>query len=156
VPSAKPTTPKQIRAQNIADAKARLVEYYETTAAVANSGYKDWESKLLPFWGNPDIWGPTGDAFEQLANEGRYTTGAAEVVTSKVTQYRPNENQFESVELEACIDFSGVENFDKDGDRIDRQEGAPSRYMFSYLVRHQGPDTAWTINVETPHPERAC
>ncbi|MFC8796268.1 hypothetical protein ACFT1B_35755 [Streptomyces griseoincarnatus] len=154
--SPKPTTPEQIKAKNIADAKARLVGYYETTASVANNGYADWESDLLPFWGNPDIWGPTGDAFEQLAVEGRYTTGAAEVVTSRVTEYKPNENGFESVGLEACIDFSGVTNFDKSGDRIDRQEGAPSRYRFSYLIRHQGPNTAWTINVETPHPEQAC
>ncbi|WP_454860640.1 hypothetical protein [Promicromonospora soli] len=154
--SPNPTTPEQIKAKNIADAKARLVEYYETTAAVANNGYADWESDLLPFWGNPDIWGRTGDAFEQLAVEGKYTTGAAEVVTSKVIEYKPNENGFESVGLEACIDFSGVTNFDKDGDRIDRQEGAPSRYLFSYLIRHQGPNTAWTINVETPHPEQAC
>jgi hypothetical protein len=154
--SPRPTTPEQIKAKNIADAKARLVEYYETTATVANNGYKDWESELLPFWGNPNIWGPTGDAFEQLAIEGRYTTGAAEVVTSRVTDYKPNENRFESVELEACIDFSGVTNFDKSGDKVDRQKGAPSRYLFSYLIRHQGPNTAWTINVETPHPEQAC
>lgn len=154
--SPKPTTPAQIKAKNIADAKARLVDYYETTAVVANNGYQDWEAKLLPFWGNPNIWGPTGDAFEQLASEGRYTTGAAEVVTSKVTEYKPNANSFESVGLEACVDFSAVTNFDKNGDRIARQEGAPSRYVFSYLVRHQGPNTAWTINVETPHPEQAC
>lgn len=151
-----PTTPAQIKAKNIADAKARLVEYYETTAAVANNGYQDWESQLLPFWGNPDIWGPTGDAFERLANEGRYTTGAAEVISTKVTRYKPNDNHFESVGLEACVDFSGVTNFNENGDKIDRQEGAPSRYVFSYLIRHQGPDTAWTVNSETPHPERAC
>ncbi|WP_344401466.1 hypothetical protein [Promicromonospora sukumoe] len=155
-PSASPTTPGQIKAQNIADAKARLVKYYETTAQVANNGYGDWADRLLPFWGNPDIWGPTGDAFEQLANEGRYTTGAAEVVSSEVTEYKPNENGFESVALEACINFDAVKNFDANGDPIARQEGAPSRYMFSYLIRHQGPDTAWTINTETPQPEKAC
>lgn len=154
--ASEPTTPAQIKAKNIADAKARLVQYYETTASVANNGYKDWESKLLPFWGNPDIWGPTGDAFEKLAGEGRYTIGAANVISSKVIQYKPNENGFESVELEACIDFSSVTNFDKNGDQIDRQEGAPRKYIFSYLIRHQGPGTAWTINTETPHPERAC
>jgi hypothetical protein len=154
--ASKPTTPAQIKAKNIADAKARLVDYYETTASVANNGYKDWETELLPFWGNPDIWGPTGDAFEGLANEGRYTTGAAEVISSKVTEYKPNENGFESVGLEACIDFNGVTNFDKNGDKVVRQGGAPSRYVFSYLIRHQGPSTAWTINSETPHPERAC
>jgi hypothetical protein len=43
--SPKPTSPAQIKAKNIADAKARLVEYYETTAQVANNGYKDWESR---------------------------------------------------------------------------------------------------------------
>ncbi|MGW2092382.1 hypothetical protein [Promicromonospora sukumoe] len=155
-PSASPTTPGQIKAQNIADAKARLVKYYETTAQVANNGYGNWADKLLPFWGNPDIWGPTGDAFEQLANEGRYTTGAAEVLSSEVTGYKPNENGFESVSLEACVNFGAVKNFDANGDLIARQEGAPSRYMFSYLIRHQGPDTAWTINTETPHPEKAC
>ncbi|WP_285100520.1 hypothetical protein [Promicromonospora sp. MEB111] len=155
-PSASPTTPEQIKAKNIADAKARLTEYYETTAQVANNGYKDWADKLLPFWGNPDIWGPTGDAFEQLASEGRYTTGSAEVVSSEVTDYKPNENGFESVALTACVDFSRVKNFDKNGDLIARQAGAPSRYIFSYLIRHQGPETAWTVNTETPHPEKAC
>ncbi|MFI2361428.1 hypothetical protein [Promicromonospora sp. NPDC019610] len=155
-PSASPTTPEQIKAKNIADAKARLVKYYETTAQVANNGYTDWADKLLPFWGNPDIWGPTGDAFEQLATEGRYTTGSAEVVKSEVTDYKPNDNGFESVSLEACVDFSDVKNFDKGGNVIARQAGAPSRYMFSYLIRHQGPDTAWTVNTETPHPEKAC
>lgn len=154
--SPSPTTPEQIKQKNIADAKARLVEYYEATARVANNGYSNWEDHLLPFWGNPDIWGPAGEAYQRLADEGRYTTGAARVVESDVTGYKPNANGFESVELQACVDFSGVDNFDESGDRIERQAGAPSRYRFTYLIRHQGPGTAWTINTETPHPEQAC
>src|SRR5687768_6613703 len=58
-----PTTPAQIKAKNIADAKARLVEYYETTAAVANNGYKDWTSELDPFWGHPDVWVPLATSY---------------------------------------------------------------------------------------------
>src|SRR5690606_11779182 len=53
--SPSPTTPEQIKQKNIADAKARLVEYYEATARVANNSYQNWDEKLRPFWGNPAL-----------------------------------------------------------------------------------------------------
>jgi hypothetical protein len=156
VPPAKPTTPGQIRAQNIADAKARLVEYYETTAAVANNGYKDWESKLLPFWGHPNIRSSLRAAYTEYAENGDYTSGAASVESLEVAGYRPDDAGFETVQLRACIDFGQVRNFSKDAEAIPRQAGAPTRYLFDYVMRHQGPGSVWTINQQTPHPEQAC
>jgi hypothetical protein len=151
-----PTTPAQIKAKNIADAKARLVEYYETTASVANNGYQDWESKLLPFWVRPDMRSSMTRVFSAYKDEGKYTTGAASVETMSVSTYKADDSNFELVGLEACIDFTQVKNFSVDGDPIPRAEGAPSRYLFGYKMQHQGPDSIWTISSEVPHPERAC
>lgn len=154
--SPEPTTPAQIKAKNIADAKARLVEYYETTAQVANSGYKDWESRLLPFWVRPDMRSSMTQVFSVYKNEGKYTTGAASVEEMSVSRYEADESSFELVEIGVCIDFTQVENFSADGDPIPRAEGAPSRYLFDYTMQHQGRDSVWTISSEVPHPERAC
>lgn len=154
--SPSPTTPEQIKAKNIADAKARLVEYYATTAQVANNGYKAWESELLPFWGHPDIRRSLRGAYTSYAEKGDYTTGAAGVDSLSVLAYKPDDAGFESVELEACIDFGDVETFERSGEMVPRQEGAPVRYLFNYVMRHQGPESVWTINEQVPHPEQAC
>lgn len=154
--SPSPTTPEQIKAKNIADAKARLVEYYETTAQVANNGYEDWESQLLPFWGHPDIRSSLRSAYTGYAERGDYTTGAASVESLRVSGYLPDDAGFETVELQACVDFRQVENFSRDAEPIPRQSGAPTRYQFDYVMRHQGPDSVWTINEQIPHPEQAC
>ena len=155
-PSVSATTPEQIKAKNIADAKARLVKYYETTAQVANNGYKDWESKLLPFWGHPDIRSSLRSAYTGYAEKGDYTSGAASVESLDVTAYTPDDAGFETVELRACVDFTQVENFSRDAEQIPRQAGAPTRYQFDYLMRHQGLDSVWTVNEQVPHPEQAC
>src|SRR5690606_2447962 len=108
--SPSPTTPEQIKQKNIADAKARLVEFYEATARVANSGYSGWEDELLPFWGRPQIWQPMSDLFEGYRRDGRYTTGAATVESIRVAGYRDDKSGFEDVTLHACVDFSRVTN----------------------------------------------
>ena len=156
-PTPKPTTPAQIKAKNIADAKARLVEYYATTATVANSGYKDWNKKLDPFWGHPDIWGPLSASYTDLADQGQYTTGAATVESLQAVKYAESaQGGFEEVSLEACIDFSKVRTFGESGDEVRREAGAPKRYMFDYVMAHQGVDSVWTVNEQVPHPEQAC
>jgi hypothetical protein len=154
--SPKPTTPAQIKAKNIADAKARLVEYYETTAHVANNGYRDWTKELDPFWGHPDVWVPLATSYTDLAEQGQYTTGAASVETMAVTGYKTSNVGNEEVHLDACVDFREVRNFERDGKAIPRADGAPVRYKFDYVMRHQGFDSIWTVNEQVPHPERAC
>ena len=154
--SPKPTTPAQIKAKNIADAKARLVEYYETTAQVANSAYKGWSEKLDPYWGHPDVWVPLATSYADLAEQGQYTTGAATVESMSVTSYKTSNVGNEEVHLNACVDFREVRNFSDDGKLIARTEGAPIRYQFDYVMRHQGADSIWTVNEQLPHPEQAC
>lgn len=154
--SPEPTTSEQTKAKNIADAKARLVEYYESTAQVANNAYKDWDQKLDPFWGHPDVWVPLAASYDDLAEQGRYTTGAALVESMAVTDYKTSNVGNEEVHLNACIDFRGVRNFARDGDAIARAAGAPVRYRFDYVMRHQGVDSIWTVNKQVPHPEQAC
>ncbi len=97
--SPSPTTPEQIKAKNIADAKARLVKYYETTAQVANNGYQDWDEKLVPFWGHPDVWSPLCDVVHRRwMQQGQYTTGAASVESMRVMKYeRSADEGFEEV-----------------------------------------------------------
>lgn len=155
-PSPSPTTPEQIKARNIADAKARLEEYYETTAQVANNGYKDWDEKLDPFWGHPDVWVPLATSYDDLAEQGQYTTGAASVETMTVTNYKSSNVGNEEVHLNACIDFREVQNFAREGEVIERAAGAPVRYKFDYVMRHQGANSMWTVNEQVPHPEQAC
>ncbi|MFD2793982.1 hypothetical protein ACFS27_10535 [Promicromonospora vindobonensis] len=154
--SPEPTTPAQIKAKNVADAKARLVEYYETTAVVANGGYRDWDTTLDQFYGNPRIWSSISGVYAGLEEEGQYTTGAAMVDGLEVTGYVPDDAGFESVNLRACVDFTRVSNFSSDGTALARDEGAPTRYKFDYLMRHQGPGSVWTVNEQVPHPEQAC
>jgi hypothetical protein len=156
VPPAKPTTPGQIRAQNIADAKARLVEYYETTAAVANSGYKGWRGQLVPFWGSFAIRDAMSAVYNERADSGQYTTGSASVESTRVVSYTPAKRGFEEVKIEACVDFSDIQTFTADGNQVQRQAGAPTRYHLSYVIRHHGEDGVWAINAEEQHVERAC
>ncbi|MFD7021671.1 hypothetical protein [Promicromonospora sukumoe] len=155
-PSASPTTPGQIKAQNIADAKARLVKYYETTAQVANNGYKDWDTELRPFWGHPALRSSLRAAYTQSAASGDYTTGAASIETMNVTEYKASDVGNEEVHLNACVDFGQVRNFSEGGEEVPRASGAPSRYQFDYVMRHQGKDSYWTVNDQSPHPEQAC
>lgn len=151
-----PTTPAQIKAKNIADAKARLVEYYETTAAVANNGYKGWRGQLVPFWGSFALRDAMSGVYTQLAETGQYTTGAATVESTRVEFYTPADEGFEEVGIEACVDFSDIQTFTSEGDEVERQAGAPTRYYLSYVIRHHGQDGAWAINAEEQHVERAC
>ena len=154
--SPEPTTPAQIKAKNIAEAKARLVEYYETTAMVANNGYKDWDTQLRPFWGHPALRSSLRAAYSDSAASGDYTTGAASVESMNPTKYKTSDVGNEEVHLNACVHFGDVRNFSQDGKEIPRTSGAPVRYQFDYVMRHQGPDSYWTINEQHPHPEQAC
>jgi hypothetical protein len=154
--SPEPTTPEQIKAKNIADAKARLVEYYETTAVVANNGYKDWDTELRPFWGHPALRASLRTVYTESAETGDYTTGAASVETMSVTDYKTSDVGNEEVHLNACVDFGDVRTFAESGEEIPRAAGAPTRYQFDYVMRHQGPESYWTVNEQIPHPEQAC
>jgi hypothetical protein len=154
--SPEPTTPEQIKAKNVADAKARLVAYYETTATVANNGYQDWDTELRPFWGHPALRASLRAVYTESAETGDYTTGAASVETMSVTDYRTSDVGNEEVHLNACIDFGDVRTFAASGEEISRAAGAPTRYQFDYVMRHQGPNSYWTVNEQIPHPEQAC
>lgn len=151
-----PTTPAQIKAKNIADAKARLVEYYATTAQVANGGYQDWERKLVPFWGSFEIRDSMGVAYAQSLDAGQYTTGAARIESARSTGYRAPEPNYERVNFEVCVDFSKVRTFEKGGEEIKRQPGVPTRYYLLYEMRHHGSDRDWAIDAEERQVERAC
>ncbi len=155
-PSPSPTTPEQIKAQNIADAKARLDKYYETTARVANNGYDGWRETLVPYWGSFAIRDAMGVAYTRSADAGQYTTGAARVESARATSYTGGEPGYEVVGLEVCADFSEVRTFDAAGDEVERKAGAPTRYYLDYEMRHHGPNGAWAVDAEERHVERAC
>ena len=154
--SASPTTPQQIKAKNIADAKARLVEYYATTAAVANDGYKDWRGQLVPYWGSFAIRDAMSAAYTQSAKLERYTTGSAEIESTSVTSYLSSENDLEEVGLEVCVDFSNVETFDANSNIIPRSAGSPERYYLGYQMRHHGDGRGWAIDEGERYVGRAC
>lgn len=153
---ATPTTSAQIKAKNIADAKARLVKYYETTAQVANNGYKDWDTELRPFWGHPALRSSLRTVYTEYEATGDYTTGVARVESMSVSDYKTSEVGNEEVDLSACVDFDEVRNFSQSGEEMPRADGAPTRYQFDYVMRHQGPNSFWTVNEQMPHPEQAC
>ncbi|MEU4361020.1 hypothetical protein [Promicromonospora sp. NPDC023987] len=132
------------------------MEYYEKTAQVANNGYKGWEKKLSKFWGHPVIAASRTAVYEESAKSGTYTTGAANVESVKVTKYEPDDNRFERVTMDVCVDFSDVATFEEDGTAIRRSEGVPSRYMFTYVMLHQGVGGVWTVNDEERHVGQAC
>ncbi|GGM12419.1 hypothetical protein ACFQBY_10515 [Promicromonospora citrea] len=154
--SPSPTTPEQIKQKNIADAKARLVEYYEATARVANSGYKDWERSLVPFWGSFEIRDAMGALYSQNLEAGYYTTGAAKIESAQNTGYRAAEAGYERASFEVCVDFSQVKTFEENGTQMQRQAGAPTRYYISYEMRHHGTERGWAIDDEDRQVERAC
>lgn len=154
--SPSPTTPEQIKQKNIADAKARLVEYYEATARVANGSYKGWREQLVPFWGSFALRDAMSTAYTQNAELGVYTTGAAEIESMDATSYTEAERGYEEVTIEACVDFSAVRTFTPDGEQVKRQAGAPTRYYLGYVMRHHGEKGVWAVNAEERHVERAC
>ncbi|GAA1863449.1 hypothetical protein [Myceligenerans crystallogenes] len=167
-PSASPTTPDaaspspsasrsmSLKEKNIAEAKERLVEYYATTAEVANDGYRDWERKLYPFWGKLSVGAAKGEAYQLAKQSGNRTEGAAEVVSMDATDYRPFEPGSEEVELTACIDFNNVKTFDSKGKMIPRDASIPLQYMFIYEMRNQGEGNDWAVLSEEPNREREC
>lgn len=132
------------------------MKYYETTANVANNGYKDWDTELRPFWGHPALRASLRPVYTESAERGDYTSGAAAVETMSVTDYKPSDVGNEEVHLDACVDFGDVRTFSKDGEEISRPSGAPTRYQFDYVMRHQGLESYWTLNEQNPHPEQAC
>ena len=154
--SPSPTTPEQIKQKNIADAKARLVEYYETTARVANGSYKGWREQLVPFWGSFALRDAMSTAYTQNAESGVYTTGSAEIESMGVRSYTEAERGYEEVTLEVCVDFSDVRTFTAKGEPVERQAGAPTRYILGYVMRHHGEEGVWAVNGEERHVERAC
>lgn len=154
--SPSPSTAAQIKAKNIADAKARLVEYYATVAEVANSGYTDWEGRLQNFWGTREMRVGKGQVYDQFRDQGVYTEGVAKVVSIKVTKYTPANAGFEEMNLDACIDFSQVKTFDADGTQVPRDASVPERYIFIYEARNQGEGNEWAFIGEVPDLERVC
>ncbi|GAB4087245.1 hypothetical protein GCM10028784_38750 [Myceligenerans cantabricum] len=152
----KPTTPAQIKAKNIADAKARLEEYYATTASVANNGYEKWENRLQNFWGTRATRVAAGQVYDDFREQGVYTKGAAELVSVKASNYTPATAGFEEITLDACLDFSEVQTFDRRDKLIPRDASAPTRYMFTYEMRNQGKSNEWAFIAESPDQERTC
>ncbi|MCF4120404.1 hypothetical protein L1785_05375 [Antribacter sp. KLBMP9083] len=155
-PSPSPTTPEELKAKNIAEAKQQIVRYYEAIAAVSNAGFGDWEANLSPFWGHPTIARSMSQTYASFAESGYYTSGQAVVQTMTVTDYSPDDSGFESVGLDVCVDFGAVQTFGRDGVEKPRDAATPTRYVLSYLMRHQGPETEWTVNDEQRHVEQPC
>lgn len=154
--SPSPSTAAQIKAKNIADAKARLVEYYATLAAVANDGYRGWEDKLGSFWGTSSSWWAMTQVYQSNRESGTRTEGAAVIVSMRATNYEPFTPGSEEVDLEACIDFGDVRTFGGDGEAVPRDASVPPRYMFTYSLRNQGEGNNWALIAEDPDLERAC
>jgi hypothetical protein len=150
--SPSPSTAAQIKAKNIADAKARLVEYYATQAEVANNAYQKWERQLGPFWGTQSSWRAMTAVYERSRVDGIYTEGAARVVSMSANSYTPDETgaEHEEVVLRACIDFSEVKTFDRDSSVIPRDASIPMRYTFDYRLRNQGEANDWALVAERP------
>ena len=142
--------------QNIADAKARLVEYYATTAEVGNDGYEHWQRKLQNFWGTRENRVAQGQAFDTLRKQGAYTEGASVVLSMEVKNYEPYTPGSEEVTLEACVDFTDVKTFDSDGNSVPRDASIPLSYVFTYELRNQGEDNEWALISENPDQEREC
>ncbi|WP_125775604.1 hypothetical protein [Antribacter gilvus] len=155
-PSPEPTTPEELKARNIAEAKARLVEYYATTAEVANAGYADWETKLGQFYGHPEVWRAISRVYQRSAEAGDYSTGAARVESLVVTGYEPSDEGLEVVAIDACVDFESVRSFLADGTEVPRDAATPTRYVISYKMAHQGLRSEWTVNEEVRRAERTC
>ncbi|MBL0887319.1 hypothetical protein [Myceligenerans indicum] len=154
--SPSPSTAAQIKAKNIADAKASLVEYYATVAEVANDSYRDWEDKLGPFWGTRSSWQAITTVYERNRESGIHTEGAAQVVSMTANKYEPYTRGSEEIVLDVCIDFGPVKTFDGDGVRIPRDASVPTRYHFAYGLRHQGVGSKWTLISEERNQEQEC
>ncbi|MBO0608281.1 hypothetical protein [Myceligenerans salitolerans] len=155
--SPSPSTAAQIKAKNIADAKASLVEYYAIQAKVANNGYQKWERDLGPFWGTQRAWQAMTSVYEQSRQDGIYTEGAAAVISMQARGYTPAKAGFEEVIVDACVDFSTVKTFDGEGNLIPRDASVPSRYVLTYKMRNQGgKGREWALISEARNQERAC
>ncbi|RPF19499.1 hypothetical protein [Myceligenerans xiligouense] len=154
--SPSPSTAAQIKAKNIADAKASLREYYAATADVANNAYRNWEDKLGPFWGTRSSWQAMTTVYERNRQDGIHTEGAARVVAMTASQYEPYTPGSEEVILEACIDFGAVKTFDNENRIVPRDASVPTRYYFTYALRHQGLGSKWTLISEERDQERTC
>ncbi|MEL7975756.1 hypothetical protein AAG589_07810 [Isoptericola sp. F-RaC21] len=145
---------EQLKQDNIDDAKATLIDYYETGSEVANNSYEDWD-RLQEYWGNPDVATPLASLYESEKQAGNYTKGATKVISMNVTDYvdDPTDSGAEKVSIRACVDTTGTTAFNKDGSR---SEGGVDRYVNVYTMQHQGVDGPWRISKDEPDMTRTC
>jgi hypothetical protein len=92
--------------------------------------------------------------FEENATAGVRTEGAVDVASLEVVEYLPSDAGFERVTFEACVDFSGRTTYDGDGAVI--EPVTPDRYLYDYVVVHNGPDTQWVIDDMNGRWEETC
>jgi hypothetical protein len=150
-PTPTPLTPEQeaaaLKNANIEAAKTRLTDYYATVSAVSASGYQDWQARLAPFIGSPEVSQLMSDSTASEIATGYIFSGATTVSSMTVTGYTEDPSGYsnERVSIDACVDFSGATATDASGTPVQRPEGFQPRVIVQVVMYHLGADRPWAI-----------
>lgn len=146
---------EQEKQQSVSEAEGVLEDFRALEATVANDGYGDWAQLSMDYWGGElaEAYGPW---YRDMAEKGRYTTGAAEQVSSEVTDYSARAAGNERVEFTTCLDTSGLRMHQKDGSEIPLPNDTAERFVNVYTLEHQGTEGTWRVTDSTARMEESC
>jgi hypothetical protein len=155
-PSPSQTTPEELKAKNIAEAKQLVVDYYAAEAEVANAGYAGWDERLRVYWADLNFAQGFGKVYGDADAAGEHTTGAPVVGSVEVTGYEASDMGTERVFVTACVDYAAVKMFGGDGNEIPRDAAVPTRFLVDYSIGHRAADEQWAIYDQAAKPGEPC
>ena len=147
-PTPTPTPTLSEKDQNIADAKAAYLLYTAAFNEVMKASGAGWMEKVIAPYVSGDLRPRLVNYFQQVADQGLQQTGDKKVASLEVVSADG------TVVLDACLDNSGVDVFDKSGKSV-ILEGFPDRLITVETVRRQD-DGRWTLVDSQTDQDRPC
>lgn len=161
-PSASPTPEdpaEAAKAENIAEAKQRYLEFHEITTAESKKGKSPF-SELMSggYIGSSELQSQQQSFWEQYTDLKLKQVGEASIEVVEVTKYEGDpmlkDVTGQRVHLKACIDNSGRDVVRPDGTSA-VQKGGPDRVLMTAVMQGQKQEGIWSV-YETTSTGKAC
>lgn len=156
-PSASPTaeqSPAQVaRAENVAEAEQRYLEYQKISSEYAKKGQTPfWELMNGAYLGSAEIRESERSYWDRFTDLGLKETGDASIEVVEVTGYEgdPLDKDVTGhrVHMTVCIDSSGADVVRPDGTST-LQEGGATRVLMKVVMQGQPREGVWSVNENT-------
>ena len=142
-----------IRQVSINEAKRRYVEFYDLFNEIAADKGREGFVRMIEggYLGTPELRSRYQDTWDLFVQQGLTQSGAREVVSTTVTDFRGDPEavpaQSLRIQMDACIDTSAIDLTREDGVSA-LPEGAPTRLVEDVIMQRQ-PDGHWSVNQQT-------